>query len=262
VTGIEFNKRARLLTVLVLPALLVGRPAAAPPTAQRPRQALAACAAGDVNRGVAILADLFADTRDPGYVFNQGRCYQQNGQLEQAQQRFREYLRLGTAEPPADLARARGFLAEIDATLARRAAEARAKETSTAAARADALEGRRSALRKTALVLGGLAVVGLGAGAVMSYEVQAQEKAVEKRFGMDAVVTDGAGLRRQLSDGGRYETWQWIGYGVGVAAAAGALTAFGIAELGARSPTGDRAVVRVAPLAGNDVRGGLVVVTY
>jgi hypothetical protein len=258
VTELRVNSRACLLAAV----LLAAPPAAAQSSDPRPRQALTACAAGDVARGVAILADLYAESRDPAYVFNQGRCYQQNGQLEQAQQRFREYLRVGTAEPREDLARARGFLTEIDATLARRAAEARAKETSVAAARADALEGRRSALRKTAVVLGSLAVVGIGAGAIMSFKVQSQEKSVENRFGMDAVVTDGVGLRRQLSDGGRYETWQWIGYGVGVAAAAGALTSFGIAELGARPSAGDRAVVRVAPLAGNDIKGGLVVVTY
>jgi hypothetical protein len=111
-------------------------------------------------------------------------------------------------------------------------------------------------------VLAGIGAVGIGAGAFMSYKVRSQEQKVEDRFGMDAVVTDGAGLRRQLSDGGRYETWQWIGYGVGVAAAAGAITAFGIAEWGSRPPAGERVVVRVAPLAGNDVRGGLLVVTY
>jgi hypothetical protein len=255
----NIDNRGRLVAVLILlPMLLVGRPAVADDP--RPRQALSACASGDVAKGVAILAELYAETRDPGFVFNQGRCYQQNGQLEQAQQRFREYLRVGTSEPPEDLTRARNFLGEIDETLARRAAEARAKEL--AAPGADPLERRRTALRTTAIVLGSIAVVGVGAGAVLSYKVQSQEKSVERRFAMDAIVTDGPGLRRQLSDGGRYETWQWIAYGVGVAAAAGALTSLGIAELAWRSPAGERAVVRVAPLAAGGVRGGVMLVTF
>ena len=257
----NITRRGRAVAVLVLlPMLLVGRGAVAQQTDPRPRQALSACASGDVNRGVAILAELYAETRDPGFVFNQGRCYQQNGQLEQAQQRFHEYLRVGTSEPPEDLARARGFVKELDEAIARRAAEARAKEL--AAPGADPLERRRSALRTTAIVLGSIAVVGIGAGAVLSYKVQSQEKSVEKRFAMDAIVSDGPGLRRQLSDGGRYETWQWIAYGVGVATAAGALTSLGIAELAWRSPAGDRAVVRVAPLAAGGVRGGVMLVTF
>jgi hypothetical protein len=261
VPPLHIDKPRRLVAALALvPMLLAAVPAvAADQSDPRPRQALSACAGGDATRGVGILAELYAETRDPGYVFNQGRCYQQNGQLDQAKQRFNEYLRVGTSEPPEDLARARRFLGEIDAELVRRAAEARAKE---AVSQADPLERRRGALRTTAVVLGSLAVVGIGAGAVMSYKVQSQEKNVERRFAMDAVVTDGPALRRQLSDGGRYETWQWIAYGVGVAAAAGALTSFGIAELAWRSPAGDHAVVRVAPVAAGGVRGGVMLVTF
>ena len=52
-----------------------------------------ACATGDFVKGVDILADLFVDTNDLSYVYNQGRCYQQNNRWEQAISRFREYLR-------------------------------------------------------------------------------------------------------------------------------------------------------------------------
>jgi hypothetical protein len=57
------------------------------------RVAKKACAAGDFRKGVDILADLYVRTDDPTFVFNQGRCYEQNHQWESAIDRFREYLR-------------------------------------------------------------------------------------------------------------------------------------------------------------------------
>ena len=84
---------------------------------KRPNAALAACASGDVTKGIAILGELYAETRNPSYVFNQGRCFQKNNKLEQARGSFTEYLRIGTNEPPEDLQRAQAFVKEIDATL-------------------------------------------------------------------------------------------------------------------------------------------------
>jgi len=52
-----------------------------------------ACATGDFQKGVDVLADLFVETNEPTYIYNQGRCYQQNNRWEQAISRFREYLR-------------------------------------------------------------------------------------------------------------------------------------------------------------------------
>jgi hypothetical protein len=57
------------------------------------RAAKKACAAGDFRKGVDILAELYVDTSDATYIFNQGRCYEQNHQWVNAVDRFREYLR-------------------------------------------------------------------------------------------------------------------------------------------------------------------------
>jgi hypothetical protein len=46
----------------------------------RERQAKRACMLGDTKKGVEILTDLYLDTSDATYIFNQGRCYEQNGQ--------------------------------------------------------------------------------------------------------------------------------------------------------------------------------------
>ena len=58
----------------------------------RERTALRACLRGNVDRGVEILTDLFLETADATYLYNQGRCFEQNHRYEDAVSRFREYL--------------------------------------------------------------------------------------------------------------------------------------------------------------------------
>ena len=59
----------------------------------RVEDAKLACAAADVTKGIRLLAELYTATRDPIWIFNQARCYQQNAQLDLALSRFKEYLR-------------------------------------------------------------------------------------------------------------------------------------------------------------------------
>jgi hypothetical protein len=60
---------------------------------KKEKQAKKACLSGDYQTGVSILADLFVQTEDPVYLYNQGRCYEQNVRYVEAGERFREYLR-------------------------------------------------------------------------------------------------------------------------------------------------------------------------
>jgi hypothetical protein len=73
--------------------------------AERAAQAQAACLSGDPAKGVSILAELYVSTRNPTYIFNQGRCFEQSGKCEEAIVRFREYQRknanAGLAPDPA-----------------------------------------------------------------------------------------------------------------------------------------------------------------
>lgn len=70
---------------------------AAPEVAQaagveaRERAAKIACTMGDYGNGVAILAEMFVSTGNPIHIFNQGRCFEQNGKYEEAIARFREF---------------------------------------------------------------------------------------------------------------------------------------------------------------------------
>jgi hypothetical protein len=59
----------------------------------RARAAKKACLSGDYAKGVGLLAELYVDTNDPMFIFNQGRCFEQNGRYEDAVTRFREYQR-------------------------------------------------------------------------------------------------------------------------------------------------------------------------
>jgi hypothetical protein len=78
---------------LLLIALGTAETAQAASKDSREKAAKKACLIGDPGKGVAILADLYIQTDDPTYIFNQGRCFEQNNRYEEALGRFREYLR-------------------------------------------------------------------------------------------------------------------------------------------------------------------------
>lgn len=88
-----FCKHLAATTTVVLPVLLGCLPAFAESRQTKERIARKACLDGDYNKGVSILSDLFLSTMNPTYIFNQGRCYEQNGRYESAIARFEEYLR-------------------------------------------------------------------------------------------------------------------------------------------------------------------------
>ena len=84
------------------------------------RAAKKACLLGDFKKGTEILADLYLDTNDPTYLFNQGRCLEQNGQNEPAILRFQEYLRKAEGLAPADADALRRRIDDLQAALERR----------------------------------------------------------------------------------------------------------------------------------------------
>jgi hypothetical protein len=62
-------------------------------------EALTACLAGEVQKGMRLLAELYTASRDPIWIYNQARCYQQGGQLTMALSRFKEFLHMSTGAP-------------------------------------------------------------------------------------------------------------------------------------------------------------------
>jgi len=82
------------------------------------RAAKKACLVGDVEKEVDILADLYVSTNNPTYLYNQGRCDEQNGKNDLAILRFKEYLRKANGLPAADEAAVRKKIDELAAASA------------------------------------------------------------------------------------------------------------------------------------------------
>jgi hypothetical protein len=268
---VTFVRRLFPITIVVLLAcagLSRTARAADSPDDKRPTTALAACASGDVAKGISILGELYAETRNPAYVFNQGRCYQKNNKLEEARGSFTEYLRIGTAEPPEDIRRAEGFIKELDESLERQRAN---QPTPIIVTPVQGGERRARVLRTTSIILAGLGVAAIGAGAYLSYKVKWTNDQFDKMFANQAYVTDEPALQKLVSNGKSYETWQWVGYGVGIAALAGAVTTFvlsGYAPPGApaapepATPAEPEASVTMAPTLSPHGAGGMVQVRF
>ena len=80
--------------ILLVSLFLSVRHAQAGSVEYQERTARMACLSGDYVKGVAILSELFVDTEDPAYIYNQGRCFEQNLRYQEAIGRFQEYLRV------------------------------------------------------------------------------------------------------------------------------------------------------------------------
>jgi hypothetical protein len=92
--SMTFTKHKYLTVGIIAGILLLISPQArARSTEAKNKAAKKACLLGDVEKGTEILADLYIRTNDPTYIYNQGRCYEQNGRNNQAALRFKEYLR-------------------------------------------------------------------------------------------------------------------------------------------------------------------------
>jgi tetratricopeptide (TPR) repeat protein len=104
------------LTVLVAPAEAASHDA-------KERAARRACLNGDPAKGVQILTELYITSDNPTYLYNQGRCYEQNNRYEEAIGRFREFLRKtskATNVDKADATSAEKHIADCEAFLGRK----------------------------------------------------------------------------------------------------------------------------------------------
>jgi hypothetical protein len=79
--------------MLLVAALTLPKAARAASIEAKGRAAKIACLSGDYAKGVALLAEMFVSTGNAIHLFNQGRCFEQNGKYEEAIVRFREFLR-------------------------------------------------------------------------------------------------------------------------------------------------------------------------
>jgi hypothetical protein len=197
-------------------------------------EARIACLAGDWQKGVRLLAEAYVATKEPTWLYNQGRCYQQSNQGPMAITRFRDFLRVAPPESPL-VAKAKAYIAEIEAdakkgepaaapapapTIVVQPAPVQVTTTpvvvTTPSSAAEPAPQRSFAAKATTLSLVGVGAVGLGLGIFSSLKVMALQSDAESgkvSAGNYAATGDEAS---------RYETLQWVGYGVGAAAIVGA----------------------------------------
>jgi hypothetical protein len=240
-----------LTVILALPSLAR---AAGKDTGERVAHAQAACLSGDYAKGVAILAGLYVSTRDPIYIFNQGRCFEQNGKYEEAIVRFREFQRKNAnAGRPSD-PMAEQHIADCQSLLDKQKPAAPAvpappppaSEPVTVAApvapvsppivqaesKPESVEVP-SAVVSTApaaepagdgfgLRIAGIATAVAGMGAIAT-AVVLNLKANDLSKDLEAANNSQETLysRSKASTRSRYETWGWVAYGTGAACVAG-----------------------------------------
>jgi hypothetical protein len=202
------------------------------------RIARMSCLSGDYAKGVAILAELFVDTMNSTFIFNQGRCFEQNRRWEDAISRFEEYLRVNKKPKKSDKAEAEKHIAECQVQLAKQSSHPAAPVVSQspvppvappvdeplravppappvspvpvvqqAAPQSTSGSGLRTAGIITASV-GGAALI---SGLIFNLKANSMISDMQKLDGYSS---------SKASDRDSYVTLGWIGYGVGAACVA------------------------------------------
>jgi hypothetical protein len=241
-------------------ALAVGGPGkAATRESTRERAAKKACLVGEFKKGVGILADLYVETNDPTFIYNQGRCFEQNHRWEDAVDRFLEYVRKTPDLPPADRASVDAHIADCKGHLAEQApppvpvaapapAPAPVVHAPTPAAPVEVTlpapvvlsPDAGSGLRTAGLVTGATGVVALGLGVFCNI------KANGLSSDLNELRQGGSWNQGKESSRNSYETVGWIGYGVGAAAVAAGATLY---VLGAVKKSSSTSTIVITPVA-------------
>jgi hypothetical protein len=261
------------LPVAMSAVLLVTAPAfaanEAPETEAKAKSARTACLAGDPDRGAALLAELFVETRDFNHIYNQGRCFEQNRLYEEAIGRFREYLVKGDRLTQKEKADAESHIARCQSYLPKREpakpavviapepvvpveqaqpvpppADQATPAVVVAQPKTRPSSGREGAgTRLAGIVVGAVGVAGITTGVILNLKVNQMSSDLEKPDNYS---------RKTDSSRKTYTTAGWISYGLGAAClATGSLLYY----LGWRSAAGSATAVAWIPTASPDMAG-------
>ena len=254
--------RWRCLFVLV-PLILTARVAWAGNAETKERVARTACLSGDYAKGVALLSELFVTTMDPTYIYNQGRCFEQNRRYEDAIARFQEYLRAGKRLGRDEQADAQKHIVDCEGLLAKQAGPqpvvvpVPAPTTTPAPAPVapapvvvaptpvvqqtsiQPVSESGSGLRTAGVVTAAVGGAALVASVILNLKVNSMAESMQKTDG----YTDG-----KESDRKTYETLGWVGYGVGAACVATGAVLYILGQRsGATGPTSVAIMPALAP---------------
>ena len=237
------KKRFSSQAALAIVCLLIGAgPAAAANRSAKEREARKACLSGAYAKGVTILSDLFVSFKEDIYIFNQGRCFEQNLRYEEAIGRFQEYLRAGKKLSREEQADAQKHIADCKDMLAQERAGAAvqpvppsvptasltpepAPTPATAApvvVQPDAQPQQvtnGAGLRTAGIVVAAAGGVALATGVL--FNIKANSTVADMESTVDT-------YRKKNSDHGTYVTLAWVGYGVGAACVVTGAILYGI----------------------------------
>jgi hypothetical protein len=198
-----------------------------------------ACITGDFRKGVDILADLYVETDDLTYVYNQGRCFEQNHMWQEALDRFREFerkaptgMREGAEELSKHIAECQSHLdaekaaavvpvAPVEksptavATVAPQPRDSTPEPLPLSTARpvdtlvsTPAANNEHGTMRIAGYVVGAVGVAALAGGVLLNLKSNSLTNDMYPPGRYDA---DKDSTRRS------YETLSWVGYGLGAA---------------------------------------------
>jgi hypothetical protein len=261
----------RMLLVVATFLCLLAHEGVAASRQSRERAAKKACLTGDPVKGVEILADLFIETNELAYIFNQGRCFEQNRRYEDAIGRFREFLIKGSKETADDKAEAEKHIAACQSYLDKSATpepavqeppkhvpgdpppqipqRAPAPEPGVVvmtSPRKPDLETSRGGLRIAGLAAGGLGIAGVVTGLVLNLKANSMASDLEKPESFS---------RSTDSNRKDYKIFAWVSYGVGTAFAVGGAVMYYLGwEKGQESPP----AVAVVPVASTNMVGTML----
>jgi hypothetical protein len=124
---------ARLLLFALVAVSRLAAPALGQAKDPREIKARKDCLTGNPDSGVALLVELFEETHDPNYLYNQARCYEQSARAQDAINRFREYLRVAKNITPQEKAEVDKHIEDCRGVLAEQE-QGKEEKTATAAA--------------------------------------------------------------------------------------------------------------------------------
>jgi tetratricopeptide (TPR) repeat protein len=260
------NHSAPFSLIAVLTSLLVAGPvwATGKKSNKQAREmaARAACLDGNYTEGVAILSKLFVETKDVTYIYNQGRCFEQNRRYEDAIARLQEYLRAGRKSLDAnDRAEAEQHISDCKEMLAQERGMAPPAVVTqppvvapiplvsqpqvaptpepapvvTKPAGKPASTSGGAGLRTAGIVVASFGIASAGAG--LAFNLKANSM-------VDNMYKTPDGYTKE-SDRKTWATLAWVGYGVGAACVVTGAILFAVGLKAKSSPADDVAFVPV-----------------
>ncbi len=260
-----------LVGVAIVFALLAARPASAASRQARANLARQACLDGNYAEGVAVLSKLFVETKNATYIFNQGRCFEQNRRYDDAIARFQEFLlagheKLGSnekADADQHISYCKEMLAQeraivptspapqpvVDAPPVAPAASAPATAPEPTVIQQPAPgpipPSGGAGLRTGGIVVATFGVAALGAGILLN---------VKANHTVNDMYSTYDGYSKE-SDRKTYEALAWVGYGLGAACVVTGAVLYGI---GLKEKSGPASGLALVPVIGTSQAGAVL----